>query len=126
MNINTYYVPMDAKEANRLLMTTPGKVRRANEEYSNLILQPAIIVSYKGNAPRKALQGFGIYLIDYGNVGRFFADVAIRKCYGYVGKGEPLHGPQRFGVDSGTIFPLSCKEFETWLDVLKNRSVRKE
>lgn len=120
------YIPKSARKALYMLGTIPHKPHLADEGYSNLILQPALILNFKGNKPRQAFQGFGVYLIDYGGVGKFYADVAIRKCYYYVGEGDPLRGPQRFSVCGERLYPLTIKEFNAYIDAMNKNNERKE
>ena len=102
------YIPKGSEYAFALLLSSTNHLKPVTPDLNYKLRQMAVIITYKGKGERKTFKGWGIYLVDFGNVGFTYADLSIVKCLQYLaptgGKAEKLQGPLRLSRHSHTIY----------------------
>lgn len=64
----------------------------------------AVIMFYKGNAPRQSFAGYAIVICDVGSVGDNFGEIAVSLATVDASGGLLRYGPMRFGLKTRRVY----------------------
>ena len=102
------YIPSNGETSFALLMNATKHLRRPDIRESMAMRQVVAIADYAGHGKRLTFKGWGIYIVDFGAIGKKYGDLAIIECDTYFPrKGEkatPLSGPLRFDLAGHRVY----------------------